>query len=63
MDIRVHNFGSICVLEGSSAPGSQWLQDHLPQESQQWRSGGYVVEPRYVADILEGAQADGFSVH
>lgn len=61
MDIKFSNHGSICVLNGISHIGANWLDQNLAQDSQRW-AGGYVVEPRYVDDIIEGAQSDGMTI-
>ena len=63
MDINVMNHGSICVMRGVSAAGREWIEQHVQQddETQYW-CNGIVVEPRYMGDIIEGAQADGLEV-
>lgn len=62
MDITVFNAGSVVILSGATIEGQQWLSDHLPEDSQRWGVNGWVVEPRYVQDILDGATADGLVV-
>jgi hypothetical protein len=60
-DIRITNHGSIVILTGLTKDGSWWLDNRLDPATQRW-AGGYVVEPRYVDDILEGAWEEGLGV-
>lgn len=62
MDITVFNAGSVVVLSGATIEGQQWLCEHLPDDTMRWGVNGWVVEPRYVQDILDGAVADGLAV-
>jgi len=64
MDIRVENHGSIWLLFPENAVARQWLLDHVADDAQ-WFGGQYaalVVEPRYVLDIVRGADEDGLEV-
>jgi hypothetical protein len=61
IDILVENHGSIMLLHGLSDDGSSWLHDHIGPEAQSW-GDAVADEPRYVADIVRGAQADGLEV-
>lgn len=60
-DANVVNHGSIVVIVGVSAAGKCWLEEHLDQEGQRWGEG-YVVEPRYVQDIVDGMRDEGLDV-
>lgn len=60
-DIRVRNHGSLVILIGLSEAGDRWLDASLHPEAPRW-GGGYVVEPRYVDAILDGAHDDGLEV-
>lgn len=63
-DIRVENHGSIVVLRPVSRTGQTWVQENLGPvaESWQWLGDGLCIEPRFVADIVQGAIADGLEV-
>lgn len=61
-DILVVNRGSIFIIAGITADGIEWLQAHLPEDAQRWGERGYVVEHRYISDIVDGARADGMVV-
>lgn len=41
---------------------AEWCSEHVDNESTQYFGDMLVVEPRYVAALLEGLQADGFDV-
>lgn len=60
-DIAVFNARSLVILSGATDAGKRWLHEHLPADAQRWGTG-YVVEPRYVQDILNGAAADGLEI-
>jgi hypothetical protein len=61
IDLIVSNHGSIFLLTPVSDSGRQWVSEHIPDDAQ--RLGDNIaVEHRYIADIIEGAQADGLEV-
>lgn len=60
-DIRVENHGSIWLLRPVSERGTLWLDEHTDPAAT-WFGGALAVEPRYVADILEGARNDGLEI-
>jgi hypothetical protein len=60
-DITVRDEGSIVLLDGGTSEGRTWLDESLDPEAQRWGSA-YVVEPRYVSDILDGALCEGLAV-
>lgn len=61
LDISVRNEGTILLLRGESDAGRTWLDESLDPEAQRWGSA-YVVEHRYVYDIIDGALGDGLAV-
>lgn len=60
-DISLNNQGSIVILTGVTPEGSAWLEENLDPEAMRW-GGGYVVEPRYVGAITDGAADDGMEL-
>jgi len=60
-DITVRDEGSLVLLDSGTPEGRTWLDESLDPEAQRWGSA-YVIEPRYVSDILEGAACDGLAV-
>lgn len=60
-DFDLHNHGSICLLVPMTEAAEVWAADHLPENAMTW-GPGVVVEPRYVANIVEGIEDAGLSV-
>jgi len=58
IDIRVMDEGSIVVLWPVSELAVDWLASNLDPDAPRW-GGGFVVEARYVEDIVNGAVEDG----
>lgn len=58
--ILVTNHGSICLLEPTTEADREWIDQKVAWE-QSWGKA-IVVEPRYVADIINGAINDGLEV-
>ncbi len=61
LDFRFSDHGTICILFPASEAGIAWADLHLPDDALRW-ARGYVIEPRYVAPIIDGIIADGLSV-
>jgi hypothetical protein len=62
-DFVVENHGSIFLLKPLTPSATSWVEEHVGQNN------GYqpyfptvVVEPRYIADIVEDIQNDGLPV-
>jgi hypothetical protein len=62
LDISIQNEGSLLILWAVTHAGKTWLQEHLPEDAPRWGTTGYVVEPRYVDPIIDGAGRDGLAV-
>lgn len=61
VDFTVAFHGSLVLVTPETTAARDWLADHLAGETTWW-AGAVAVEPRYVADLLDGAQADGLTV-
>ncbi len=61
LDIRIEDHGSIVLLRPCSGRATEWLLEHVDPSATYFGSA-LVVEPRYVADIVEGAVAAGLVV-
>jgi hypothetical protein len=61
VDISIENHGSLFLLQPLNENASDWLHEHVAEDAQ-WFVSALVVEPRYVADIVCGAIADGLKV-
>lgn len=60
-DIILHDDFSMVVFYPTTVLGSDWLDEHLPDDCP--RIGeGYAVESRYATDIVEGIIADGLNL-
>jgi hypothetical protein len=62
-DFALENHGSIFLLKPLTPSATLWVEEHIGQDN------GYqpyfptiVVEPRYIADIVDGIQNDGLAV-
>jgi hypothetical protein len=64
MDIEFCNHGSVMLLFGRSDAGQDWLDENVAPEDEegQFWGGGIVVEPRFAADIAQGAIDAGLVV-
>jgi len=60
-DLVVRVEGSICLLAPITPAGVAWCEEHLPEDTMRWGKA-YVVEPRYISDIIDGAADDGLEV-
>jgi hypothetical protein len=60
-DVSVLNEGSIFLLTPLSPFARDWFAEHLPDDAQHF-GAAVVVEPRYVADILDGMAQDGLAL-
>ncbi len=60
-DIQINNHGSILIFVPRTETGMEWMNENLPADAMRW-AGGIVVEPRYAADIVNGAADDGLIV-
>ena len=60
-DIIMNGGGTIYTLFGNTPAGTDWLTDNLPEDAMMF-GNAYVVEHRYVGDIIDGAMNDGMTV-
>ena len=62
-DFVTQDHGSIVLLKPLSEAGKIWIDEHIGQgdEVQYW-GDSVVVEPRYIRDIIDGIEADGYKV-
>jgi hypothetical protein len=61
-DFSLLNEGSIFVLFAQTEAAEQWVTDHLPGDVMTWGRNGYVVEWRFIEDIVFGIENDGLTV-
>lgn len=60
-DFVLEDHGSIWRLVPESTEAKAWAEEHLPEDAMTF-SGGYIVEPRYIARIVSGIIGDGLVV-
>lgn len=60
VDFTLYDHGSISVLVPRTDDAKDWVAEFLPDDAQ-WIAGGVVIEARYVADIVDGITADGYT--
>lgn len=63
VDFSLENYGSILLLRPLSDSGRAWVEEHIGRDNgfqPYWPT--VVIEPRYVADVLEGINSDGMLV-
>jgi hypothetical protein len=61
MDLSVRNEGSIFLLQPHTEAAHDWIAEHIPEDAMTF-GDAVVVEHRYIADIVNGAIADGLAV-
>jgi hypothetical protein len=61
LDLQIENYGSLFLLRPTSAPGRDWLDANIQPDALKF-GNAVACEPRYVRDIVLGAQADGLAV-
>lgn len=62
-DFCLEDHGSILLLRPLSDAAEQWVNENIGESNgfqPYWPT--VVIEPRYVADILEGVRLDGLEV-
>lgn len=60
-DFQVVSHGSICLLTPLTPDAHEWVEHNVPDDALTVGLS-IVVEPRYIADIVEGFQAEGLSL-
>jgi hypothetical protein len=61
-DFEVETDGSVWTLRPLTAAAREWLDEHVQAESYQWLSDAFVVEHRYIGDIVQAASDAGLRV-
>jgi hypothetical protein len=60
-DFALANHGSLFLLRPLNSSAKDWMNDHLPMDSEETQFWGdaIVIESRYVSPIVDGIIADG----
>jgi hypothetical protein len=62
-DFRLSNLhGSVVILHVESGAAERWVDEHIAADAMMWGRNGIVIEPRYLANILDGIVDDGLTV-
>lgn len=61
VDFTVEGGGSLYLFRPHSTAAECWIDEHIPNDAQTL-GNAVAVEHRYIADIVQGAQADGLVV-
>lgn len=61
-DFRIDNHGSVVIVTPLTPAADAWTEESVPLEDWQWAGRGFVVEPRYVAALVDGIQDAGLTV-
>jgi hypothetical protein len=61
VDITVANHGTIVLVRPTTPAGEAWIDEYVDPAAT-WFGDQLVVEPRYVAPLVEGMFADGLAV-
>ena len=57
-DFRITHHGSICLVHSLTKRAQRWIAEHVSDEAQ-FMGMALVVEPRYLAPLVEGMEAEG----
>ena len=60
-DIVIENHGSIFIFRPVTRRARTWVNENVSDDRQEF-AGGIVVEHRYIAQLADGAAADGLVV-
>jgi len=61
-DFTVQNEGSIVLLKPHTPEASSWAKEHLPDDCPTWGVHAFVIEHRFIEDIVTGAREAGLTV-
>jgi hypothetical protein len=61
LDFKLENHGSLFLLRPLNSAAKDWMGEHLPTDNSETQFWGdaIVIEPRYVAPIVDGIIGDG----
>lgn len=60
-DFTLTDGGSVCLLTPTTSDARRWLDDNIGEDAI-YLGRGLAIERKYVQQILDGIQADGFRV-
>lgn len=60
-DFTLTDGGSVCLLTPTTSDARRWLDENIGEDAL-YLGQGIAIERKYVQQILDGIQADGFEV-
>ncbi len=60
-DFEIENHGSLFLVRPTNPEAEQHLRDNVGEEAQ-WLGNALAVEHRYIADLAQALQDNGYSV-
>lgn len=61
-DVRIHDAGSVVMVEPVTPAAHDWVTDHVTLEPWQWMGGAFACEPRLLGGLIQWMQNDGLAV-
>jgi len=58
-DYELENHITLWIFTPVSEAALQWCYAHLPANAPRWGAKGFVIEARYINEIVKGATRDG----
>ena len=59
IDFSLTDHGSIVLLYPHTDAAHDWLADNVEEDGPRWGGAFWVIEPRYMADIVAGMEEAG----
>jgi hypothetical protein len=60
-DFTLTDGGSVCLLTPTTSNARRWLDENIGEDAM-YLGQGLAIERRYVQQIIDGVQSDGFEV-
>lgn len=60
-DFEFRNHGSICIMVPRTNEAVDWVDANVSEDRINF-AGGFVVEPRYAENLINGIENDGLTV-
>ena len=61
IDFKIYDHGSILIVQPITQAAHEWTEISIDPDAQWW-GHGFVVEPRYIENLIDGITADGFTL-
>ena len=60
-DFTLSDHGSLVLLTPRSPGVVHWIEENVEEDAMYWGGSALVIEPRYVAPIVEALTLEGFT--